>query len=217
MVHINPLWDAKWQKHLCGGSVRVGSPVPPLPCRARSSPVGAWWFFCLNQQRFLSPAGLNIRFNWGSPAYQRHYGNFYEGKCGGKVFAWCCPGSSLPSPLPNAVLSHCPCSPGAPAPSCCAGFGQDGEAPAETTAKSEQRETFLVRWYLFTHCHAWRAPFWHFDCVWTALEVFWSRPSSSCWCASLCLQSRSDLHKIYGWILYRFNTIAWVLLFAGKC
>lgn len=35
--------------------------------------------------------------------------------------------------------------------------------------------------------------------------------------ASLCLRSRSNLHKIYGWILYRFYTIARVLLFAGKC
>lgn len=73
-------------------TVCVGSPapasVPPPPWQAWS--------------QALRPACLNIRFNWGLPAYQRQHGNF----CEGKGLPRCWPDLSLLSLLHNLVLSH---------------------------------------------------------------------------------------------------------------
>lgn len=109
VVYVNPFCNTNRKKHLHMESDRPRgephpAPVPPPPRQARSQgapPVGACPFFCFSQQG-LRPACLNIRFNWGLPAYQRQYGNFYEGK--GLPPCW--PDLSLLSLLHNVVLSH---------------------------------------------------------------------------------------------------------------
>ena len=116
-----PLWftligfGAQTEKSMVVGNrtVGAGSPtpaaVPPLPQPALSqgAPPAGPCPFCSVSPRGLSPACLNIRFNWGLPAYQRQYGNFYEGK--GLPRCW--PDLSLLSLLHNVVLSHCRFSP----------------------------------------------------------------------------------------------------------
>lgn len=113
-VCVNPFCNANRKQHLrgewdhwCGEP--DPAPVLPPPHRAWSQGaplVGACPCFCSSLRGF-SPAYLNIRFNWGLPAYQRQDGNFYEGK--GLPRCW--PDLSLLSLLHNVVLSHCRFSP----------------------------------------------------------------------------------------------------------
>lgn len=74
------------QSTTAGARPQHAFPAPSLQAWSWGAlSVGLYRFFCLNQQD-LSPARLNIRFNWGLPAYQRQYGNFYKGKVLARVF-----------------------------------------------------------------------------------------------------------------------------------
>lgn len=117
----------------------------------------------------------------------------------------CSPGAAQAPPCPPLCPTRCWVTglPHPHLPLLLLPLGRPGEPPRKQQLKvNKQKPSWLAGVYLLTAMRG-QLHSGHLDCVWNVL--FWSWASSSC-CA---FKSRSDLHRIYGWILYRFNTIAW--------
>lgn len=196
LIYIYPLWDTNWKKHLHGeldcpcGSAAPAS-VPPLPRQAWS--------------QALRPACLNIRFNWGLPAYQRQYGNFYEGK--GLPRCW--PDLSLLSLLHNLVLSHQHFPPSERLRLLGAVFVQDGvpkrmpwlgEPLHKQELKMNKEPFWFTSTYLCTARHGTSFVVAPRLCGGPGLNLLFSSQSPSSYnaCISRSLHSCPDLRKICG-------------------
>lgn len=188
---MNPLWDANWKQYLCGEWDRLcrvltlapQSLLCPVP---GCSPDGTLPVLLLfRSTKCKSHFCLNTRFSWGSPAYQRQYGNFYKlcpgvGQtcpCSPHFTMWCWV-TAISHP-PNVCVLLVLCLSRMGSRNACYNWG----VFAYTRAKNEHR-AFLVHWYLFMRCHVLArcipAPRL---CGGLGLNwLFWSQSSSSCWC-----------------------------------